>query len=180
MRKNSDINDDLQEFIACRNGLVPARAHARVLCHIKAELQPSAVLVFAKLSLVQAVMGMLTLSFCPQFGLSLGGSAELLHYIHHAYGESVCALICGAIFIAPGAAFATYLLKPAEVDKVRSAGLFHHLAIAGVALLAFSLWGADTFNQLTLLWFAAAALTGTLLFDFNLWLRAALRMRGFL
>ena len=171
MHKNSNINDELQEFVAGKDNHVPTQAHARILHHVKAELQPAAVLIFAKLLVVQAVMGVMTLLFCPQFELSLTNSVELFHYFHHTYGASVCMLICGAIFTAPGAVFAAYLLKTAEVHKVKRAGLHYHLAIAGVALLAFFLCGADVFNQLTLFWFTAAALTATLLFDLNLWLR---------
>lgn len=171
IHKNSDINDRLQDFIAGRDERVPKQAHTRILSHVKAELQPAVALVFAKLLVVQAIMGMLTLLFCPQFELSLTSNVELLHYFHHVYGESLCALICGAIFIAPGAALAAYLLKPAEVHKVKSAGLFYHLAVAGTALLAFFLGGADVFNQLALFWFTAATLTATLLFDLNLRLR---------
>ena len=177
MRKNSEINEELREFIIGKDERVPAQVHARILRYVKAELQPAAALVFAKLLVVQAVMGVLTLLFCPQFELSLTNSVELFHYFHHTYGASVCALVCGAIFTAPGAVFAAYLLRTAEVCKVKRAGLCYHLAIAGVALLAFFLFGADVFNQLALFWFTAAALTATLLFDLNLWLRP-LVLRG--
>lgn len=171
MHKNHDINDGLQDFVAHRDERVPAQAHTRILSHIKAELQPATLLVFAKLLVMQAIMGMLTLLLCPQFEVSLTNNVELLHYFHHTYGESLCALICGAIFIAPGAALAAYLLKPAEVHKIRSAGLFYHLAVAGTTLLAFFLYGADVLNQLALFWFTAATLTAALLFDLNLRLR---------
>ena len=174
MREGSDINAGLQEFIASKDECVPMLAHAKILQRVKAELHPATPLVFAKLLVVQAVMGVLTLLFCPQFELSLTSSVELWHYVHHTYGASVCALICGAIFTAPGAVLAAYLLKPVEVQKVKRSGLRYHLAIAGVALLTFFLCGAELFHQLTLLWLTAAALTAMLLFALSFHLRLRL------
>lgn len=171
MYKNFNINDELQEFIAGKDDRVPAQAHANILRQVKAELQPAATLIFTKLLVVQAVMGVMTLLFCPQFELSLTSDAELFHYFHYTYGASICALVCGAIFVAPGAVCAAYLLKPVEVQKVRHAGLCYHLVVAGLILFVFFLCGADVLNQLALFWLTAAALTATLLFDLNLWLR---------
>lgn len=174
IRKSSEPRIGLQEFMSCEDKCVPARAHARILRYVRADLQPGTMLVFAKMLTVQAIMGMLTLLFCPQFELSLTGNAEILHYFHHNYGAGVCALVCGAIFTAPGAILAAYLLSTAEVGRIRNSGLLYHLVIAAVALLAFFLCGADVFNQLALFWLTAAALSATLLFDLNLSLRPRL------
>ena len=173
------VHEDWQEFIAGKDERVPTQVHTKLLHHIRAELQPGVVLVFVKLLLMQASTGVLTLLYCPQFELSLTGNIEMLHYFHHNYGMNVCALVCGAIFTAPGAVLAAYLLKTAEINRIRNAGMLYHLGIAAVALLAFCICGADVYNQLALFWLTAAALTATLLFDLNFWLRPRL-LRGLL
>lgn len=164
----SNLHDDYRDFVAYEDRLPLEHTQSAILDYVKADLHPSPIVIFGKLLIVQVVMGLLTLLFCPQFGFSLPNGIEMFHYIHHNYGESVCMVICGAIFMAPGAVFASYILKTREVQKIRAAGSLYHIAIAAVAIFIL---GANIFSQPALFWLIGASMAAMTMFDVNLALR---------
>ena len=164
MAEDKNLNADYCAFVAEGGECVSPLSNDAVLCYVRADLRRHHRQIFMKFLAVQAVMGLLTLLFCPQFDLSLTSNVELLHYFHHYYGASICALLCGAIFTAPGAICAAYMFTHDEVQTIKTAGSRYHLAIAALALLVFYVCGADVFSYTTLLWFVAAGMAATGLF----------------
>lgn len=164
----SNLYDDYHDFVAHENMLPSKHTRSAILDYVKADLHPSPIVIFGKLLVMQVVMGLLTLLFCPQFGFSPTNGIEVFHYIHHNYGESVCMIICGAIFMTPGAIFASYVLKTGEAKKIKAAGSLYHLAIAAVAVFIL---GANIFSQPTLFWLIGASMAAMTMFDLNLALR---------
>ena len=116
-----DPNDkkDFQDFLNSKGVNPPNELSNKILSFVQADLNPSHKVVFFKLLLIQAFIGFLTLAFCPQFNFSLTNSFDLFHYFHHKFGENICMAICGSIFIGSGAVFAAYLLKSAEIRKIK-------------------------------------------------------------
>ena len=171
MVEDKNFNADYRAFVAGGDEYILPSSNDAVLCYIRSDLRRRHRQIFVKFLAVQAVMGLLTLLFCPQFDLSLISDVELLHYFHHRYGASICALLCGAIFTAPGAVYAAYMFTHDEVQTIKTAGSRSHLAIAALALLVFYVCGADVFSYTTLLWFVAAGMVATLLFGFSLMVR---------
>ena len=168
---NKQLNDDYCDFVTAKADHSESEMREMVVQYVKSDLRRNHLRIFSKLVMVQVVMGMLTLLFCPQFELSLTNNYELFHYFHHRYGTDICALICGVIFTAPSATFAAYLLDNNDAQTIKTAGIRYHLAIILLSLFVFQLLGADLFNYTTLLWFVAACLAARLAFVFNLHLR---------
>ncbi|MDC0980261.1 hypothetical protein OAQ84_00850 [Bdellovibrionales bacterium] len=162
-----DQDQDFQDFLNSKNISPPEQISANVLTHVKSDLDPSHLTVFSKLMGIQAFIGLLTLTFCPQFNLSLTNNYELFHLLHHTFGESVCMAICGSIFIGSGAIFASYLLSLGEIRKIKESKFLYYLLISSIAVLTFIFLGADIYLKLTLFWFIGASLAGALLFELN-------------
>lgn len=143
----------------------------KILNYVKKDIDPSITTVFSKLLGVQALIGFLTLTFCPQFSMSLTNSHELFHYFHYQFGESICMMICGSIFIGSGAIVSAYLLKTSEIQKIRRSSLLYYFSITSMALASFILIGPDLYLKLASFWFLGALIAGVLMLELNFFLR---------
>ena len=146
----------------------------KVLNSIKEEIDPSIKVVFSKLLGVQALIGFLTLTFCPQFTLSLTNSYELFHYFHYHFGESVCMMICGSIFVGSGAIVSAYILKSSEIQKIRRSKFLYYFGVTSIALSSFILIGPDLYLKLASFWFLGAFIAGVSMLELNFILRKKL------
>jgi hypothetical protein len=170
----TDLNQDFQQFQETSNIAASNTIKKNVLNHVKKDLNPGHSLVYSKLLAVHAMIGSLTLLFCPQFSLSLTHQFHLFHYFHHTFGKYVCMFICGTIFIGSGAVFAAYILKKSEVRLIKETKWLYYTSISMVAVLSFMLLGADVYLPLATFWFAGASTSGIVLFDLNYRLRQEL------
>ena len=82
MEKNERTSweNDFAEFLATDSATISDAVSERVLERIHADLHPSAIKIFGKLSLIQFGVGLGSLLFCPQFGISLTSSLGLKPY----------------------------------------------------------------------------------------------------
>ena len=69
--KDKKSSQDFGDFLDPNNSSTPEEVNARVLNYVKSDLDPSHRKVFSKLVCIQSFVGFLTLTFCPQFDLSL-------------------------------------------------------------------------------------------------------------
>jgi hypothetical protein len=169
--KNKNIDKDFQDFMDSNSAHPPEHISTNILNIVKSDLDPSHTIVFSKLLGVQAFVGFLTLTFCPQFDLSLTNNYELFHYLHNTFGANVCMAICGSIFIGTGAIFASYLLNLSELRKIKDSKLLYYFSISSIAIASFTLLGAEIYLTLTIFWLMGATLAGVLLFELNRLLR---------
>ena len=168
-----DPNDekDFQDFMNTKGANPPEELSNKILSFVKNDLNPSHKIVFSKLLGIQAFIGLLTMTFCPQFSLSLTNRFELFHYFHHQFGKNICMAICGSIFIGSGAIFAAYLLKTSEVRKINESILQYYSSISIIALFSFFLLGSETYLALALYWLIGSTIGGLVMFETNRFIR---------
>ena len=168
-----DPNDekDFQDFIITKGVNPSEKLSNKIRSYVKNDLNPSHKIVFSKLLGIQTLIGLLTMTFCPQFSLSLTNQFELFHYFHHQFGENICVAICGSIFIGSGAIFAVYLLKASEVRKIKESILQYYASISTIALLNFFLLGPETYLTLALYWLIGSTIGGLVMFETNRFIR---------
>lgn len=169
--KDKKSSQDFGDFLDSNNSSTPEEVNARVLNYVKSDLDPSHRKVFSKLVCIQGFVGFLTLTFCPQFDLSLTSNDRLFHYLHHAFGANICMAICGSIFIGSGAIFASYVLSLNEIRKIKESKLLYYTSLSSLALASFALIGADVYATMSVFWFLGASLIGALFFECNRLLR---------
>lgn len=159
---NKDFND-YKEFIQA-SSKCPDALDSLVAEKIGSELNPAHGSIFTKLVLTHGFVGFLTLLFCPQFSLSLTNNHQLFHYFHSHFGEQVCMLICGSIFLGSGALFAISILNKAEIKKIKSSQWLYYTALSIAALSVFMLAGAEVYLGLVFFWLFGACAGGICLF----------------
>ena len=125
--KKDDLNNDLNDFKNNNTSGAPPDVKNNILNYIEKELNPSKTSVFLKLITVQFIVGILTMIFCPQYKLSFTHNYDLFHYFHHTFGEQVCMIICGSIFVGSGAIIAAQILNITEIKVIRAKFINHIL-----------------------------------------------------
>ena len=152
---------DFADYISTELVEVPASLSERVLGGIGAELNPSALSVFGKVSLVQFLGGLSTLLFCPQFGLSLSSSLGLMPYLMR-FGESFCMLGCGALFTGFSLLIVSFTLRPEEIRILKKHEIVQLISVSTLSLGAFLCLGGEVVLALGLVWLLGAVIGGAL------------------
>ena len=170
------MNKYFKEFNKSPTHSAPDHISKNVLKYIDRDLNPDKKIVFSKLLSIQAFIGLITMTFCPQFSLSLTSNYDLFHYFHHTFGNTICMLICGSIFMGSATIFACFLLSTNELRLIRnSKGLFS-MSISILCLGVFFLFGAEIYSSLTLVWLIGCIGSGMVLFEINNSVRTTLRL----
>ena len=162
---------DFLDFMNSQDIGPPDALSQDIIKYVHKDLNPSHLSVFLKLLGIQGFIGVITLIFCPQFNLSLTNNYELFHYFHYNFGKSICMIICGSIFMGSGAVFASYILKPYEIRKIRKSEVLYYFSLTSIALLSFIILGAEVYLNLAGLWFVGSGVAGILLFEMNVNMR---------
>lgn len=170
---NKEIKKDYSDFINSEER-APKNLASQLFNKVQEDLNPDKLTVFIKLLCLQLFVGILTMILCPQFKMSLTNNYELFHYFHHTFGQRICMAICGAIFLGSGAIAASYILNLEEIRVIRNTRGLYFLAISGISLIGFMLFGAELYLDLTLIWVVGASLAASLMLAFNNFLRRKL------
>ncbi|MBT6324846.1 MAG: hypothetical protein HOJ35_02675 [Bdellovibrionales bacterium] len=169
-----DPNTDFEDFTTREDASPSHELNQKILETVKNDLSSSHLTVLGKLLSIQGLIGFLTLLLCPQFNFSLTNNVEVFHYFHHNFGESICMIICGAIFIGPGAILAAYLLKYSELKMIKQSRFLYYFCLVSIFLLIFIVMGAEIYLKLTSFWVLGATLSGVILFESNRFIRTVL------
>jgi hypothetical protein len=183
MKKNktSSIANDFQTFLGTEAEIdltdkVPDALQGPLLEEIHQDLNPSALRVFRKTSLIYFLSGAATLMVCPQFGLSLTSGHGVMHYLMQ-FGDTVCMLGCGALFAGLSFFSVSAFLRPEEIRVLKKNRLLSHGALAALSLGAFICLGAEVVIGLGLFWFMGAIFGGLATFELG-WLWKKLSFQG--
>ena len=168
---NNSLDEDFQDFLNSNDNIPPEHIDMKIQSFVRQELEPNHSIVFLKLLTVQTFIGLLTLLFCPQFELSLTNNHELYHYFHFTLGTYGCFAICGALFIGTGAMFASYILGPGELRRIRNNKILYYFSITAIAVSMFLLFGAKVYLITASIWFMGAILGGIAMLEFNIFFR---------
>jgi hypothetical protein len=144
---------------------VPAKLKESIFSLVKKDIQPDHKVVFFKLIFIQAVIGVMTMLFCPQFEMSLTNSYDLFHFFHKTFGHKVCMVICGSIFIGSGALVANSILTKAEIKRIKGSSFLYYMTISSITVSAFLLLSQNTYLSLVPYWFTGATVSGIVFFN---------------
>lgn len=164
-------NDDFQDFLHSRGNGPSAELDRDIVHFVQKDLGSEHKIVFAKLLVIQAFVGSLTLLFCPQFEFSFTNNHQLYHYFHYTFGTYICFSVCGALFIGSGAIFAAYLLKKSEIRKIKNSWFFYYLFLSIIAAGVFFFFGANIYLAALGPWLLGAIMGGILMLELNSYFR---------
>jgi hypothetical protein len=166
MRMSKPENGQFLDFLNS-NEKEPSRlVDAAVLFNIKQKLNPFIGTILFKLSLIHSFVGIITMTFCPQFKMSLTADNQMFHYFHLTFGYYGCLAICGVVFMGSGALFASQILNRDEVRTINAKFYFFFPCLCLISLSIFLLLGARPFIDIILSWSLGGILGSIFIFYF--------------
>ena len=167
-------NQDFEDFMNPKEEIDPSSSISNIILNkVSNSLNPSQLKVFVKLLGIQGIVGAITLTFCPQFNLSLTSNMDLFHFFHTTFGEFLCLAICGGIFVGSGAFSTSLFMSTPEIRVVKESNALYYLVISLVFLGIFSLIGGEVSASLASAWVLGAGFTGAIAFEMSRTLKIA-------
>ena len=179
MKKNEKLSweADFVEFVSTELVDVPQSVERETLSAIARELRPSSLSVFGKVLAIHVVVGLITLSYCPQFGVGLTSGMGLMPFLMK-FGESVCMLGCGALFLSFSLLAASLLLRTEEVRILKQNIVLQILSLSVLSIGTLLVAGAEVAAILALVWTGGALVGGVLSLEAGWTLRKYLLQRA--
>jgi hypothetical protein len=171
MRKEQKIMDEFIEFMDEPAVSPPAYLDDKVIKFVRSELNPSSWLVFSKLSLLHFLGGLITLSFCPQFGVSLLGNDYGLTKYLFKLGPYGCTVACGALFIGITIILASLFLNEEEIKTIKKFWPLQLVAICLLSLGSFLMLDAEIILSFGIAWIAGGLLGGLTMLETGLFMK---------
>ncbi len=158
--KNKSETDLRQEFVAFVETSPQAPGQAlddAIVERIGTDLSRRHWRLCGKLTLIQILTGLATLSACPQFGLG-SGHLSLIHDLHRGVSPIMFYLICGLLFVSLGGLLSGLILQHNELAQVNRWRYRYFLTYAGLVYLILVLIGPEAFVASSLAWIPGAVL----------------------
>lgn len=170
-KKNKDWSEDYNLFLNSESVSPPPIVTENIKKKVFKDLNPSIWRVFFKLSIIQVIVGSISLILCPQFGITMVDNLENFHFLLHHLGEVGCMLVCGFIFVGVGAFTSSLILNPSEVLKIQFSrlGIFSIISIFSLGI--FYLMGGRFFLEMAIFWFLGSIVGGFVTFKIGRLLR---------
>lgn len=162
MRSEKEWLDEFKEFIQTAGAPVPRDVSENILNRVRADLNPSAWVVFAKLLGIHLVVGTLSLAICSQFGLNPFGTSFSLSEYFMTFGHSTCMVFCGVLFIGLTILLGRLLLQREELFVLSRSAPLQVFGLSVLSLAAFIGFGAEVVLGIGILWFIGAMVGGVM------------------
>ncbi len=162
MSKKQSVQDwarDFECFASVEERVPPLHVSAKVFDAVHHDLNPEASWVFAKLGLIQLLVGALVLAMCPQFGISIFPGMGLMT-LFMRYGETACMLGCGSVFLGASSLLGSLILRPGEIRVIRRSRLLQLGVMATLSSGVFACLGGEMMVTLGVAWVAGSLLGG--------------------
>ncbi len=150
---------ELREFVQAVPVAPSQGLSDSILSRVHRDLHPSFLALFLKLSAIHAIVGGVTLAFCPQFGLGLTAGMGLMGFFMR-WGEQACMVGCGAVFMGGSLLIASLVLRPEEVRAIRKTELLQVGMLALLSIGSFVCTGAAVVVSLGLFWILGSIVGG--------------------
>ncbi len=170
--------EEFQDFMAAEQAQAPKAVSDYILARVHKDLNPSSWLVFAKVSAIHALMGFITLLFCPQFGLGFTDGMGLMA-LFMRFGDQACMVGCGAVFMGGSLLTASLVLRDEEARVIRQTELLQVSTLALLSMGVFICAGVGVVASLGAFWVLGSILGGVGTFEAGLRLRHWIRRRSF-
>lgn len=171
-----DWNEEFKAFVSAGELEPPKNMSSMILSTVHDDLNPLAYKVFSRLTLIHLLVGTATLLFCPQFGINILPGMGLMG-LFMKFGDTICMMACGAVFLGFSALIASFILRPEEVKVIRKNKILQLSLLATISVGAFICFGEATILSLSLLWVLGSILGGLTTLEVGWQIRSYFRRR---
>ena len=152
--------EEFREFVQADGTPVPKELSESILSRVRADLNPSAWMVFAKLLGIHGVVGTFSLGICNQFGLNPFHTNFSLSEYFMKFGHSTCMVLCGVLFIGLTVLLGSLLLRKEELLVLSRNAPLQIFGLSVLSMAAFIGFGAEVVLGIGILWFIGAMVGG--------------------
>ncbi len=132
--------------------LIPKQLNNKIIDDIKSRLNPDLKILLLKLFIIHLVTALITLSICPQYGLSVFKSSFNLMNTFMKIGPAFCDFACGIFFTTTSMVSALIILSRDELRVLRHKKIITAFTIILSSLGLFIMLNPQLFVQFSLLW----------------------------
>ncbi len=151
--------NEFQSFLSAEKREPPEPISSRIIKIVQSDLNPSQWMVFVKLALIHFVVGFLVLLICPQFGIGLFEGMGLTALFMH-FGELVCSIACGALFLGASMFVSSLVLKPEEIRAIRKREFVQLVLLSWLSVFVFASLGATVAITFGIAWMIGSVFGG--------------------
>ncbi len=153
--------EDFQEFVRSEGAPVPKEMSKALFARVQKDLNPSTLMIFAKLLGVHTVVGTLSLAICNQFDINPFRTGFSLSNYFMKFGHSTCMFLCGVLFVGLSLLMTRAVIRPEELRVLRKNVLLEIFGLSMISLGVFAAVGAEFTFAVGVLWLIGAMLGGT-------------------
>jgi hypothetical protein len=135
---------------------IPSTISEKILSNVKAEIIPDRRQLLLKVFVIHLLTAVVTLSICPQFGISTFKMNFNLMHTFMVFGMSACYLLCGAFFTASSVLMASFVLKRDEIRALRFQKTLLTFTLLLSSVSFFLIMKPELFIEFALLWLIGA------------------------
>lgn len=155
----------------------PRKAIAEAIFRrVRKDLNPSPIGTFVKMAFIHVLVGCLTLTLCPQFGIGLLPGFGVMDLLNR-FGEHVCMFGCGLVFLGTSAFVMSLLLSPEEMRHIKGNGVLHFLSLTFLSLGFFAFTSHELSILISAIWTAGSMFGSLILFRLGWKLRTFFRRK---
>jgi hypothetical protein len=149
---------EFSEFVEAAPIAPGRRTDLAVLRRVEKDFRPAAWKVYAKLTLIEATSGLLTLTVCPQFGLGFSRHHPVMDTLHTAMPPAIFYLFCGLFFVILGSTMNALALSRHEIRTLGKNRIPYFAVYSALAYLSLLNLGTEFFVVSSLSWVFGAVL----------------------
>ncbi len=131
---------------------IPTSLSDKIKQEISGKIRPDIKTIFLKLFIVHLGVAIVTLSFCPQLGVSTFNTGLDLAHKFMALGKYSCELFCGFLFTSSSVAVSFLFLSRDEIRFLRFNKTFLASLLVLVSIGGLLMFNQKLFVELSLLW----------------------------
>ncbi len=171
------LSEEFKTFMEAGEVAPPQSVNSKILAQVSQDLNPSFMNVFLRVLSIHAVLSIVTLSICSQFGVQLFPLLDLMNTFMSYVGHTYCMTFCGALYLGSSALSLSLVLTPEQVRVVRRNSPLQFLILSFVSLAVFLFFGAKILLFPALLWLTGAMVAGIFSLEIGWILRSQFRKR---
>jgi hypothetical protein len=170
-----ETNKDFKEFMDSAEDAPPQDIKNKIFSLVHQDLNPNPWMIFTKVSFTHLLVGLLTLSICPQFGFKFFGEGLGLMKLFLRFGEYGCTILCGSFFVGTSLLIASQVLKVEELKVFMKHRLLQVTALTLISLGAFIMIDSDMIIGITIAWVVGSVLGGIIMLELGRFARPKIR-----
>ncbi len=173
--KNEKLSEEFKLFMLAGQVAQPKHLSFLIQEEVRRDLNPGISSVLMKVLTIHALVSLISLSLCSQFGFQVFPLFDLMNLFMKFAGSTSCMLFCGAIYLGLSSLALGLFLRPQDVEMIRRHRFLQLTFLSGVSLGIFLCLGTSVLFIPAVVWLAGAVIGGVTTLELGWFVRSQYR-----